>query len=68
MISQARPAPSTVIYIRVIKSVIKSVISRAKTHGNRGLLILSLIYISGKYQRSTNILFKICSKKKTFQY
>ena len=47
MISQARPTPRTVIYITVIKSVIKSVISLTKTQGNRALLILSLIYISG---------------------
>ena len=62
MISQVRPTPMTVIYITVIKSVIKSVISPTKTQGNRALLILSLIHISGKCQRATNILYRICYK------
>ena len=57
------PAPMTVIYITVIKTVIKTVISPTKTQGNRALLILSLSHISGKCQRATNILYRICYKK-----
>ena len=69
MISQVRPAPMTVIYITVIKSVIRSVISRTKTRGNRVLLILSLIHISGKLPEiNKHSLLNLFFKKTLFHY